>query len=147
MLRMTMFFATDNYTWTESHWFSALTSYAAGVAPAQAIAAARNNLLGDYASIVAIRLTNPALPRTSFYLPPANLPSPTAGPFQGNSQNTTTADRPYSAVLAEYTGSDASQAVRFTRSAALRPAVISRIGADNSPCRVPCWKSYNCRAR
>jgi hypothetical protein len=112
MLRMTMFFNTDNYTWTESHWFSGLDSYTDGIQPASNICNARNDMLAEDAFLVACRLTNPAQPRTAYYLTAAQLPGVTS-PFQVQLNNITLADRPYSAVLVAYTGDDGSEAKGF----------------------------------
>lgn len=116
MIRMTMFFNTDNYTWTESHWLPGLSGYAAAIQPAINIANARNDLLAEDAFLIAVRLTDTALPRSSYYLSPAQLPGVTS-PFQVQINNITLADRPYSCVLVAYTGADGTEARGFVSGA------------------------------
>ncbi len=106
-MRMTMFFATDNYTWTESHWLLGVSSYAAAEPPAISIATARCGILAEYSTMQAVRLTNLALPRTSFYLPGFSFPGDT-GRFQV-APDGVLADRPYSALNIQFTGIDGTE--------------------------------------
>lgn len=52
-----MFFAAENYSWSESHYFLGGNDFVSAVLPAQTLVQNRKPLLGDYANLTACRLS------------------------------------------------------------------------------------------
>lgn len=108
-IRLTMFFSTDNYTWTESLYGPA-SDYVTYIdlngnpsALLHDLLVARAAMLAEGANMQAARLSDPTNPKTSQYVSPQAIPNTT--PFSSGGGQTN-ADRPYSTVIVQATGED-----------------------------------------
>lgn len=102
MIRLTIYLALENFTWTES-WWSNFTNFNDALNTLQPVLNARADMLGSSARILQVRLTNSNAPRQSLYVTnqfsyryASNYYGPGA-PVQAYS------DRPYSCVMMKFT--------------------------------------------
>lgn len=106
MWRCTVFFATESYTWTESHYLPSGGSVTSVSALLVGLAALRVNMMASNCRIVAIRIENLTPPRTVYYLQAGTYVS--VGQFTANvgiSLPDTAAAPPFVAVKIRVQGS------------------------------------------
>lgn len=106
-VKVTMFFTAENYSWSEAHYYLQGGAFQAALAPAIQLATLRTAVLGDYAALVAVRLSSVPANRQVYEIPASNWPGlvTETGGFLG----TFSSDQPFVALMINMTAPTANK--------------------------------------
>jgi hypothetical protein len=100
-----MFMQANVYSWSEAHYLLGIDQFNASIIPAGVLATVRNGLLGSFAGVTGVRLSQVPANRLTFDLPPSNWPAtPPTGPIPDNQF-----DAPFTSLMLKMQGAGATK--------------------------------------